>query len=302
MAAPSRSGVFVYFTLLASLLLVRALPAPAQETQPQSASEKRVADLRTQILETSAEIDQGVEEILDLIIPLRDTVETGNKVTQLKQQSIESLKKAIDFYVLQRQKLEGELARPVSGLTKEQMATQVSVLDEKVDDRINDILRISASLAESKDVEKYEYSYNYDTDVSNRRVTDEYRLNRKVQSRVVDTKGKLDEALKRSIQTLKQRVDRYERLLPYQVSEENRSAVSSLIAETRARITEREQQLAGLADNSEGAGERPIGNAELKVITQLIDDQKAEIRASFDLMRRLKGEYDAALSRLNYQR
>jgi len=272
-------------------------PGPAAFSA--SPAEQRVLDLRTELINVANDIDTGVEEILDLIIPLTDTQETGNKVAQMKQSTIDSLRKVIDYYVSERQKIEGELARPAASLTKDQMVSQVEVIDEKVDERIDEIMRISASLAESKDVEKYEHDFNPYTEIYNQRVSDEYKQNQKVQRRVVATRSDLGEGLKKSIQTLKERLNRYERLLSYQVGPANKAAIGKLIEETKGRISQREEQLASLGEIAGDAGTRAIGKSEFQIINQKLNDDKASIRSSFELMRRLKGEYDSALVRYN---
>ncbi len=279
-----------------------ALPVIAQQAPPADRYEQRVADLRGELLAVSQDIDEGVDRILSLIIPLADSKDTGNKVTQLKQSTIESLRKVIDYYASERQKLEGDLARSTAALTKPQMAGQVEVIDEKIDQRIDDILRISESLARNQEIEKYDTWYDYEHDDIDQVINDDYRQNLKVQRRVVDTRGGLADSLKQSIASLNARLSRYERTLGYQTTPENTEAIQSLINDTKARITERENQLASLGDLSGEEGLKTIGKADLKVINQIVNEQKTEIRASFDLMRRLKGEYDNALIRMNNAR
>jgi len=292
----------MYISRLAILVTTTSLWLSSPSAFSVTPAEQNVLDLRAELVNVIGDIDTGVEEILDLIIPLTDTQETGNKVAQMKQSTIDSLRKVIDYYVSERQKLEGELARPASTLTKEQMVNQVGVIDDKVDQRIDEIMRISASLAESKDVEKYEHDYDPYNEIYNRRVTDEYKQNQRVQRRVVATKGDLGDGLKKSIQTLKERLNRYERLLTYQVSPENKEAIGTLVADTKNRIAQREEQLSSLGETSGEAGTRAIGKSEFQIINQKLNDDKASIRASFDLMRRLKGEYDSALVRYNNSR
>ena len=255
--------------------------------------------LREELVKISGDIDAGVENILDLIMPLTDSLETGNKVTQLKQDAMMGLRKAIDYYTTERQKLEGDLSRPVANLTKEQMANQVGAIDEKVDLRINEILRLSASLAENQEVEKYEHTFDPYSEIYNRRVTDEYKQNQKVQRRVVDTRDNLTAGLEKSVAALKERVTRYERLLSYQVNEDNAAAIRSLIEESKTRLANREAQLTNLGTAYGEAGSKAIGKDEFKVVMQMITEQKAEIRSSFDLLRRIKTEYDTALVRYN---
>jgi hypothetical protein len=247
----------------------------------------------------SGDIDAGVESILDLIIPLTDTQETGNKVTLMKQDAMMSLRKAIDYYATERQKLEGELARSVSGMTKEQMADQVGRIDDKVDQRIDDMLTLSSSFEENWEVEKYEYSYDPYRELYRSRVTEEYKQNKKVQRRVIDSRDSLIEGLQKSMATLNDRLNRYERLLAYQVSEDNAVAIKKLIDETNVRLDERKSQLQSLGDSNDNPESKAIGKGEFKIVMQMVTEQKAEIRSNFDLMRRIKSEYDTALVRYN---
>jgi hypothetical protein len=261
-----------------------------------------VNDIREEFVQVSKDIDDGVDRVMTLILPLTDTIDTGNKVTVLKEQTIESLRHVIEMYVTERQKLEGALARPTALMTKPQMADQVGAIDEKVDQRIDDILRISASLAEHQEFEKYEYTHVPYSEIYHQGVTEEYRQNRKVQRRVVQTRGELSEELQKSITTLKERLSRYERTLPYQSTTANKEAVESLINDTRARIAEREQQLRYMGELGREESEKPIGEADFKAVVRMLNDEKAEIKASVEQLRRLKGEYDAALIKLNNAR
>ena len=290
--------LFSIARLFTSLMLL-SLVATAQTDMEQTPEGKRVLALREELVKISGDIDAGVENILDLIMPLTDSLETGNKVTQLKQDAMMGLRKAIDYYTTERQKLEGDLSRPVANLTKEQMANQVGAIDEKVDLRINEILRLSASLAENQEDEKYEHTFDPYSEIYNRRVTDEYKQNQKVQRRVVDTRDNLTAGLEKSVAALKERVTRYERLLSYQVSEDNAAAIRSLIEESKTRLANREAQLTSLGTAYGEAGSKAIGKDEFKVVMQMITEQKAEIRSSFDLLRRIKTEYDTALVRYN---
>jgi len=286
--------------LLAGLF---AYESPAQTDIEQSPEGKKVLALQDELTRISGDIDAGVENMLDLIIPLTDSLDTGNKVTKLKQDAMDGLRKTIDFYVLERQKLEGSLAQQAPALTKEQMADQVGQLDDKIDQRINEILRISTSLAEHKEVEKYDYEYNYYSDHYNQSTSEEYKQNLKVQRRVVDSKEKLYENLEKSISAMKERLNRYERLLGYQVSEENAAAIQQLINETGQRISERESQLQSIVSPSENSpGKQAIGDKEFKIVMKMIKDQKAEIASSYNLLRRVKSEYDTALIRYNNAR
>ncbi len=300
-----QSNVRSVLSIPAALLFVTLFAGYDARAQPANLGPQgeKVMALREELTKISADIDAGVEDILDLIIPLTDSTDTGNKVTQLKQESMMALRKTIDYYATERQKLDGELARTASGMTKEQMATQVEVIDEKIDQRVDEILRISASLAENQDVEKYEHTYDPYSEIYNRRVTDEYKQNQKVQRRVVDSRDNLTESLQKSITTLKERVNRYERLLPYQTSESNKVAINQLIEETKARISDRETQLQTLGSSyGESTGSNAIGDDEFKVVVKMITEKKAEIRSSLDLMRRVKSEYDNALIRYNNAR
>lgn len=279
--------------------------AAARADDPSGATdplEQRVRSIGEALAAVSQDIDANVESILDVIVPLTDSQETGNQVTQLKQDAIAGLRKAIEFYATERQKLEGDLARAAAPLSKPQMSDQVQTLDGVIDRRVDDILRISASLAENQDLDKYEYSYDPFSEIYNRRTTDAYKQNQKVQRRVVDTRQKLAVGLEKSIASLQDRLARYQRSRAYQTSEANRAAIDALIADTEARLATRRAQLAGLGDTGGAAGEKAITRDDFKVLSAWLNDQKAEVRASFDHMRRLKGEYDNALIRWNQDR
>jgi len=283
------------------VVLSGSFTAQAQGSAAVDPYEAKVNDLRDEMVRVSQDIDDDVNAMLGLIIPLTDSKDSGNKVALMKKDTIESLRKVIDFYVAERQKLEGQLARPATAMSKPQIAGQVEAIDEKIDERISEMMRISASMAEHKEFDKYEYSYDWHDDNLDidERISDDYQQNQKVQRQVNFTRGGLADGLNKSIATLKDRINRYERTLAYQVSPENAEAIKTLIAETKTRLDERETQLNSLGNVHGDEGSRAISKDEFKIITLTLNEQKAEIRASLDHLRRLKGEYDSALVRLN---
>jgi hypothetical protein len=279
-----------------------SIMAQAQDSVAIDPYEANVNNLREEMARVSRDIDDGVDGMLQLIIPLTDSKDSGNKVALMKKDAIESLRNVIDVYVAERQKLEGELARPATAITKPQIAGQVEAIDEKIDTRINEMMRISASMAEHKEFEKYEYSYDFHSEDYDERISEDYQQNQKVQRQVNFTRGSLADGINKSIASLKDRISRYERTLAYQVSPENTEAINALIADTKARLDEREKQLYSLGAMHGEAGSRAISKDDFKIISQTLNEQKAEIRASLEHLRRLKGEYDSAVVRMNNAR
>ena len=271
-----------------------------QEAQTRLA-EAKVRDLQQQIIEIDGVIEARVQDILETLTPLTDSTQTGTSVARRKEEVVKGLLKSAQLYAQARQKLENEAGPQVPIVSEEIASQQVAALDERVNRRLDQIIQLTSSLAETKDIDKYQYSHDHWTGYTSWSVSDDYRQNRRVSSRAATAREKLIEDVQRAIQSLEDQNRRLDWLLSYPQPPQEQRRLQELIQNNNQRLEERRRQLVDLASESSPAT-RALGKKEFQTIDKLLDQYIAEVKQNYATLQTTKRMLDMEIKNLDVQR
>jgi uncharacterized protein YjiS (DUF1127 family) len=165
--------------------------------------EARLAEWGRDIVELDTRIEKRVDELIKMLAGLRDSEESRTKVSQIKKETIESLRIGIDRYVQKRREVR-ELVRSGDSAALDDLGK----FDERIIKRVDQIAELTKSIPTHEDVEKYESdggSYWNGYYYENSRISEEWKQNRR--DRIQSDKQREDtaKALKETLDRLDQR-------------------------------------------------------------------------------------------------
>ena len=238
--------------------------------------EVRLAEWVKDIQELDARIEKRVDELVKMLAGLRDSQQSRTKVTQIKQEAIEGLKRGIQLYAQKRREVR-ELAR-----TGDVSATgDLGKFDARIIKRVDQIAELTKSIPTHQDVEKYQSTggdywngYYYEST----RISEEWKQNRRDAKRADQLRDEATKALRETLERLDQR----------RATLKNSLASSNLTpAAKQLYVTEMGQidayqdhlnaQLRDIATASGGGG-KAVGRDEAHDIEDLIDDARKDLR------------------------
>src|SRR4051812_22335989 len=173
---------------LALLLLASAAPLPAQTAGPTAEQlqswvatrQQRVNLLRDEIKQTDERIEARLDDIINALTSIADSKDSRTKVARMKEDTMKSLAKTIQYYDQKRRVFRQELLNPESTLTADDKRRLVAVFDARIEKRVQQILALNRSMPSHQDYERYtptgsgwygtEYQRNADYE-QNRRIT-----------------------------------------------------------------------------------------------------------------------------------
>lgn len=116
------------------------------------------------------------------------------RVANQKREIMEALKKSIDFYRKQREERKAQLLHPTYlNVTDEDLKRDIATLDARVEERVDQIMQITASLAQDTDYDQYDRCITDNN--GNRRVNREVRQAENSTKRAVNAKGDVADGL-----------------------------------------------------------------------------------------------------------
>ncbi|MEO6847148.1 MAG: hypothetical protein ABI254_07810, partial [Chthoniobacterales bacterium] len=142
----------ILLTLVLSLLAARL---PAAVNTPLQAREQRVNILAQEIKSTDALIERRIDLIVEKLSALVDSKESRAQISEIKKQTIEGLTKTMEQCQRRRAALVEEIRNPRLNLTTEQKQEIMSVLDTRIEKRIDQILTLQKSFPDASEAGKY---------------------------------------------------------------------------------------------------------------------------------------------------
>jgi len=218
-------------------------PAPniAQWESVLAARERRANLIRDEIKAMDARIEARGDALLASLRSIGDSKDSRSKVARMKEETIQAIRRNIDYYRSKRAALKEELRRPTLNLTVAEKRTMIASFDTRIEKRIGQILDLLKSLPTHKEYERYKvegstwagptYAVNEDYVQNQRLVTITNRLQREIEA-----------GLRASIA----RLERENKMLNAELQASNYSSPKDLtgeIAKNEALIEERRNQI-----------------------------------------------------------
>lgn len=261
--------------------------------QSVQAQQARVDDMTKQLQAANAEFDGRIERLTDSVSKLTDSKDSGTHVLQMKQSLIASLKKLIDFYNRERGPRLAALQQQYTQIPKQDLERDVAVLDQLIEKRVEDIMKLAESFPVPKDVPRTTYSW----DGGSMGTNPEYIQQRHVSSAANLTRDDLAEALKASIENLKRQNQTLERAAQNASTAEERDFYQQRMQQNRQRIDQRRQQITDLM-GSGSPGTQMVSTKEYFTIEEQVEDMINELKQEFRAMLKLRNDRDVERERL----
>jgi ATP-dependent Clp protease ATP-binding subunit ClpA len=119
----------------------------------------RLQQLSAQFQQVDADTENNVRQVLQMLLPLKDSLESHDKVAIEKKKVIGDLKESLDFYASERSKRDADLARLPGAAARERLVKEIEALDGRVNLRAAEIIKLTSSLVEHPNVKQYQTYY-----------------------------------------------------------------------------------------------------------------------------------------------
>jgi chromosome segregation ATPase len=254
-----------------------------------SATRARAERRTARIEELDQEVEQQVGELLNLLKSVTDSTESNTEVANAKLKVMQGLRRSIDYYVQQRAKRQEELKATYPKLKPEDLKSDVDALNEKIDQRIGQIIEITGSIAKHDDFQKYEYyteDYGWGYSDTKKVVRDEYKQSRNEGRKADEAVEDVADALAKGIRALDARNATLKNQMAYG-TEKQQAAMKEEIARNEELLKSRREQLQKIVTQPSQTG-RPVGDREADTVEQVIRTSAAGIRADWQEMTQLQ--------------
>jgi hypothetical protein len=300
---------FAFSTSISGLAQTAADPAAATDIEARKASvvnmenyiaqrEKRIAELGQDILTLDARIEKRVDELVKMLADMRDSQDSRTKISNIKQDAIEALRRGIDLYAAKRR----EMTERIKAGDQAAMG-DLGKFDERIFKRVDQIVELGKSFPTHKDVDKYESDgssywngYYYD----NSRVSDDWKQNRRDNMKSGQTRDQVTKALREGIERLDQRRRSLKDLLENRnPSEAARKLYIREIGEIDSQTERLNSELVEMTSAAGGGGTRAPGMDEAVDIGHMLEDARKDLRGDVSNLFRLYDEFAAGRAKLN---
>jgi chromosome segregation ATPase len=239
--------------------------------------EKRLAEWGKDIVELDARIEKRVDELVKMLAAITDSKESRMRVSQLKKESIEGLKRGIQMYANKRKEVREKVRTG-----DDTSLGDLDKFDKRITTRVDQITELAKSIPTHTDVEKYEsgggrsyWNGYYD---ENSRISEEWRQNRRDSLQSDKMRDDVSKALRETLERLDQRRRSLNDLLANrQITESARELYYTEIGQIDAYEDHLNAQLRDLTTNKSSGGEA-VGRDQAHDIELLIEDARKDLR------------------------
>jgi chromosome segregation ATPase len=286
---------------LTSFHLAPADPVPVIDLEARKASvvnlesqiaqrEARLEEVREDIKTIDTRIEKRIDSIVKMLADTRDSQDSKTRISQIKQEAITGLRRAIDFYVAKRK----EVAERVKKGDDSALG-DLEKFDKRISTRIAQIVELSKSFPAHEDVKKYEseggdYWHGYYHE--NTRITEEWKQSRRDNSQGKVQRDEVTAAIREGIERLDQRrrtlVDMLDNRKP---SESARKLYNQELGQIDAQIENLKSQLVEVTLPTGGATHAPSLD-EAVDMGQMLDDARKDLRGDISKLFQLYDSFD----------
>jgi hypothetical protein len=276
-AQPTRASVEKYVTELRAYIATR---------------EASVTRLINEITAQDKAIQSAVDQILKILTASKDSVETKSRVTQLKQDTMAALKKAIQAYAQKRSLIAEELQTVKNNYRREDLFNSRGQIDERIDKMVNAMLQLALSMETDEGHERYIQDSSvmvgggrYGISVPTTRRNPEYDQNKKQTARTDKVAGEIDKALQSSLSRLEtQERDLVAKLAKPGLSEEEKNRLGAEVQRVQAIRAERLEQQALIEEGATPGLQAELGRKDYTETEELVESITAGARRDFKRM------------------
>jgi len=288
--------------LLAASLAAEEAPIDLEARRESVDHLKRHIELRQERLDELVgdirRLDRRTEEriagLVDELARLEDSESSKTRITRLKGRVMRGLGRSIEGYQQKRARLLERLRRDADAPFQE-LSGDLEAFDERIEKRVEQILKLAKSLPAYEDVDKYEFAggeywngyYHEHT-----RISEEWKQQRR--GRVANDKERreLQQALEDNIADLEKRYDATRGMLDNRrLDERERRVQEQELGRIGARLDVRREELHELLLPADPGPQDPVDRNRADELAKLIETSAEDLSADlWELMRK----YDQA--------
>ncbi len=269
-----------------------------------AARNAEVMEIGNDILQLHKRIDEKLGRMVDRLAAVKDSVSSRERVADAKMEIIDGLQKAVEGFKANRAALSRKLLEGKSPIPNKSLENELHHFDSHVDMHIKQMLKLSKSFTQDKDVERYTrtgggsgfygYDYGWSNDVIE--INDEWRQNRR--DRAMDKKQSDDvvAALNKSIARCESRIAELSKdLEDASLTEIDRKVTQSELAAHTSMLERRRMQVEGLLvvpKPDTEAVSRDVGDDLKDAVRDLLDDVQRDLQTISNKHRELNQEQE----------
>jgi len=260
--------------------------------------EKRLGELGQDIVTLDARIEKRVDELVKMLADMRDSKDSRTKVSNIKQEAIEGLRRGIDLYSAKRREM---VERARKG--DEAILGDLGKFDERIFKRVDQIVELGKSFPTHKDVDKYESdggSYWNGYYYENTRISDDWKQNRRDNMKSGQTRDEITKAIREGLERLDQRRRSLKDLLDNRnPSKAARDLYIQEIGGIDAHMEKLNSELVEITSSAGPGTSRTPGLDEAVDIGNMLDDARKDLRGDVSNLFRLYDQFAAGRAKLN---
>lgn len=286
-----------------------AEPAPVIDLEARKASvvnleaqitsrEARLEEVREDIKTIDARIEKRMDSVVKLLSDTRDSQDSKTRISQIKQEAITGLRRAIDFYVSKRKEVAERVKKG-----DESALGDLEKFDKRISTRVAQIVELSKSFPAHEDVKKYEsdggsqYWNGYYSE--NTRISEEWKQSRRDNTQGKVQRDEITTAIKEGIERLDQRRRSLKDMLDNRnPSESARKLYTQELGQIDAQIENLNSQLVEVTLPTGGATRTPSLD-EAVDMGELLDDARKDLRGDVSRLFQLYDSFDKERFRVN---
>ena len=261
-----------------------------------AASQNRIRKLEATLKEVDARIEKRVTKTVDGLATVGDSKDSGNKVSQIKDNVIDFMRKQISDYSRRRAQLRAALDSPNRVIPIETIQADIGKIDARIDQRIAQVITLGGSFASHQDYDKYTATGSSWYGGTEYRRNPDYEQNRKATRKANQEKGKLTNAIDENIK----RLEFTNRTLLGRMKTQSAKSAERL----QADITRNEALIEALKGHRvnlllpNGQTIRPLGDKEAQSIYNRLRETGAELRRDQNTLTGTYNDLNAERARL----
>jgi hypothetical protein len=262
--------------------------------------EARFEALKKDLLTLDARVEERVDYVVKTLTTLKDSNDSRTKISNLKEEVIEGLRRSITVYRQKRMEI-FERQRKEQTVPEAELAANIDAFDKRIGKRIAQITELVQSLPGHEDVAKYESDgghYNNGWYEETSRISDEWRQNRRQTAKTDTERRQVLADIEKSLDASdSRRRSLTEILKKTSLTEKDRSIALQELGRVDALIDDLKNRRRELALPG-GTATRELGMSEASDIERMISDSRDDLSRDFQDILKKYGDLDQERTRL----
>lgn len=248
--------------------------------------EERIGELANEILTLDKRLEARVDGIVKMLSEVKDSNESKTRVARSKEEAIAALKRTIDAYVAKRSEIREQMRTSDSPSDREALAGDVKRFDSRISKRVDQIVDLTKSFTQHEDFKKYESTggggFWNGTYFDNTRINEDWKQNRR-ETKYTDAQRKqLTDALRGSIENLKQREAALKAKLAANPGDAEKDFYVLERQEIESLLDQRQKQLVEVIQPEAQPDTKPLGQEQAYQLDRLLEDSRRDLADDFN--------------------